>query len=137
MIEIVRNGAGLGLIVGCGLPLTRSLLEQIVAGVLRLQHIQFQLLHPAAPFRQPRRNQHPPARQLRQQLLHRHRSRFRVDVVENQTPAGMLLQPVDRCGDLCFLIGDKLSFRNVQDQRTDQTGQLPLEVLRGIGGDEQ
>ena len=76
------------------------------------------------------------ADQLREQCFDRRGGCFRIDVVQDQQPAGVLPQPSQYRIALLAFVRLPL-FGQVQDRRRAQGGQIALQRLATVGADEE
>ena len=101
----ILHGDGLGgVAVACRLASAIGCaLQQERGGVLWDERIHLLQIHRRAPVAQAGGDHQLAAAELRQQGFHLRRGLRCVDVVEDQQPAGIRLQPVERCLPLgCF-----------------------------------
>src|SRR6516162_3615583 len=79
-------------------------LQQKAGGVLGIEDIESELHYLSAKIGHPAGNQHVPASKFWQQGLHRRCGGCVINVVEDQEPARISLEPVERCADLLFVV---------------------------------
>jgi hypothetical protein len=82
------------------LPALARSLQHEGRRVGRRQPVQLQPLDAGAPVADPRGDQHVASPELVQQLLDRLGHLLGIDVIENQQPAGMGVEPADHRGQL-------------------------------------
>ncbi len=130
--QYLRSGG----IVGLRPAFPRSPRQQKVCGGIGREQIHRQCLDTGAPVRQPAGDQDVPAQQFCEQRLDGGRCGFRIDVVENQQPAGMLVEPGDDGIALPAFVGLVLR-GEIKDRRPAQGGQIALEGCAAVGANKQ
>ncbi len=134
----ILHGDGLGgvAVVGRLAAAIRSAFQQERGGVLWDEHLHLLELKCRAPVAHASSDYHLAAAELRQQGFHLRRSLRCVDVVEDQQPAGIRLQPVERCLPLgCFFC--VLFVWQIQRLDFAQRGQVAVQRLRTAGANQK
>src|SRR6516162_8591815 len=79
-------------------------LQQKAGGVLGIQYVEFELHYLRAKIGHPAGDEHIPASEFWQQGLHCRGGGCVIDIVEDQEPARILFEPVERCADLLLVV---------------------------------
>ena len=90
--------------------------QQIFDRICNVEHVERQFIHCVAPLRPPAREEDMPAAKLVEQFLSGERGLNGIQVVEDQQPAGMRLQPRGRGEGSGLFLGDRL-FGQIQRSR--------------------
>ena len=110
-------------------------LQQESFGVARAQHIQVQPFDVARELRQPAGHQHMAATaQPPEQCVRGCQRRSVIDVVQDQQPAGIGVEPSQHCLEPCFFLGQR---RGRQAERNSQRGDSRLQLVRRLGGEKK
>ena len=129
-IEVLRQFAGRGGIIGFVPPVAGGALQQECRRRLDAEHLQGQALHRRAPFAQPCGEEHLAAADLGKQRFHRLGRWLAVDAIKDQQPARMGAEPADHGLTLDRLLSGVL-LRQVE--HSGQTCQGAVQRLRGTG----
>ena len=131
-VQLAGDRGGPGRVVG-RLAAVRRALQQEGRGVGRGQHVQLQRLDPGTPVADPRGDQHVAGPEPRQQPLDLAGRLVGIDVVDDQQPAGMGVEPAEHLGQLLVDRGPL----GGHPQHADQVGQVGAELGERWGRDEQ
>ncbi|MFT5470110.1 MAG: hypothetical protein ACI8UO_005234, partial [Verrucomicrobiales bacterium] len=110
--------------------------EEEFDGVVFAEDIEVEGLDLGAEVAETRGDDDVSAAEPTQQLLDGGGGRFVVDVVENEEPAGMVVEPVQGGGDAGIEIGRGV-FGEIEDERPGELGEVALEVFGGVGAEKE
>ena len=131
-----RNRPGLAGVLCCLPAPTRCALQQKGGGVLWGEHLHLLELHRRAPVAQAGGDHQLAAAELGQQGFHLGRGLEGVDVVEDQQPAGVGLQPVERRLPLGGFFREVL-LGQIERRLVAQAGEVAVQRLHTAGAHQQ
>ena len=135
-VELFGQGGGVIRIAReLAAPLVAALQEELCR-ILGRENVELQRFDIGAPLREPARHEHRSAAQLGEQPLGGRGSLLGVDVVQDQEPAGVLVQPAQGRSHAHLFFGGLL-LGQIEHQWADQGGEVAAQVLGAVGHDEE